>query len=104
MEALRVLVVEDEMLIGMLLGDTLGAMGYDVCAVEATETGAVGGRGRSLEPGYDDCRRAAARWKRRHGRRGNTPHWVDSARFRQWRDFDDTGTETRRNYGPKALS
>jgi two-component system, response regulator PdtaR len=41
MEVLRVLVVEDEMLIGMLLADTLGAMGYDVCAVEATETGAV---------------------------------------------------------------
>jgi two-component system, response regulator PdtaR len=41
MKALRVLVVEDEMLIGMLLADKLGAMGYDVCAVEATETGAV---------------------------------------------------------------
>src|SRR5690348_17858924 len=41
MEALRVLVVEDEMLIGMLLADTLEAMGYDVCAVEATEIGAV---------------------------------------------------------------
>jgi CheY-like chemotaxis protein len=40
-KALRVLVVEDEILIGMLLADTLGAMGYDVCAVEATETGAV---------------------------------------------------------------
>ena len=41
MKALRVLVVEDEILIGMLLADTLGAMGYDVCAVEATEIGAV---------------------------------------------------------------
>ena len=41
MKALRVLVVEDEILIGMLLADTLGAMGYDVCAVEATETAAV---------------------------------------------------------------
>jgi DNA-binding response OmpR family regulator len=41
MKALRVLVVEDEMLIGMLLADTLGAMGYEVCAVEATETGAI---------------------------------------------------------------
>jgi two-component system, response regulator PdtaR len=41
MKALRVLVVEDEILIGMLLADTLGAMGYDVCAIEATETGAV---------------------------------------------------------------
>jgi two-component system, response regulator PdtaR len=41
MKALRVLVVEDEILIGMLLADTLGAMGFDVCANEATETGAV---------------------------------------------------------------
>jgi two-component system, response regulator PdtaR len=41
MTALRVLVVEDEILIGMLLADTLGAMGYDVCAIEATEAGAV---------------------------------------------------------------
>lgn len=41
MKALRVLVVEDDMLIAMLLADMLGAMGYDVCAVEATEKGAV---------------------------------------------------------------
>jgi DNA-binding response OmpR family regulator len=41
MKALRVLVVEDEILIGMLLAETLGAMGYEVCAIEATETGAV---------------------------------------------------------------
>ncbi len=41
MKALRVLVVEDEMLIGKLLAEALGAMGYDVCAVEATERGAV---------------------------------------------------------------
>jgi DNA-binding response OmpR family regulator len=41
MKALRVLVVEDDILIGMLLADTLGAMGYEVCAIEATETGAV---------------------------------------------------------------
>jgi two-component system, response regulator PdtaR len=41
MKALRVLVVEDEVLIGMLLADALGAMGYEVCAIEATETGAV---------------------------------------------------------------
>ena len=40
-KALRVLVVEDEILIGMLLADALGAMGYEVCAIEATETGAV---------------------------------------------------------------
>ena len=41
MKALRVLVVEDDVLIGMLFADALAAMGYDVCAVEATEAGAV---------------------------------------------------------------
>jgi two-component system, response regulator PdtaR len=41
MKALRVLVVEDDVLIGMLFADALGAMGYDVCAIEATETDAV---------------------------------------------------------------
>src|SRR6185312_15828668 len=41
MKTLRVLVVEADILIGMLLADALGAMGYDVCAVEATEAGAV---------------------------------------------------------------
>lgn len=41
MKALNVLVVEDEALIGMLLADALVAMGYDVCAIVATETDAV---------------------------------------------------------------
>jgi DNA-binding response OmpR family regulator len=50
MKALRVLVVEDEILIGMLLADTLGAMGYEVCAIEATETGAVAAAAR-CKPG-----------------------------------------------------
>jgi two-component system, response regulator PdtaR len=40
-KALRVLVVEDDMMIGVLLAGTLEDMGYDVCAVEATEAGAV---------------------------------------------------------------
>jgi two-component system, response regulator PdtaR len=46
MKALRVLVVEDDVLIGLLLADVLAAMGYDVCAIEATETGAVAGAAR----------------------------------------------------------
>jgi DNA-binding response OmpR family regulator len=50
MKALRVLVVEDDILIGMLLADTLGAMGYEVCAIEATETGAVAAAAR-CKPG-----------------------------------------------------
>ncbi len=38
---LRILVVEDDALIGMLLGDMLEVMGHQVCAIEATEAGAV---------------------------------------------------------------
>ena len=41
MKALRVLVVEDDALIGMLFADALAAMGYEVCAIETTETDAV---------------------------------------------------------------
>jgi DNA-binding response OmpR family regulator len=41
MEALRVLVIEDDALIGMLLAQVLAAMGYEVCATAATEADAV---------------------------------------------------------------
>ncbi len=41
MKALRVLVAEDNAIIGMLLAEMLGEMGYDVCGVEATEADAV---------------------------------------------------------------
>jgi two-component system, response regulator PdtaR len=41
MNALRVLVVEDDALIGMLLAELLAGMGHDVCAIEATEAQAV---------------------------------------------------------------
>jgi len=41
MTALRVLVVEDDAMIGVLLGEMLEGMGYDVCAIEATEADAV---------------------------------------------------------------
>ena len=40
-ECLRILVVEDDFLIGMLLADMLEMMGHEVCATEATEAGAV---------------------------------------------------------------
>ena len=50
MKALRVLVVEDDVLIGMLFADVLAAMGHDVCAVEATETEAVAAAAR-YKPG-----------------------------------------------------
>jgi CheY-like chemotaxis protein len=38
---LRVLVVEDDAVIGVLLAEMLEGMGHDVCAVEATEVEAV---------------------------------------------------------------
>ena len=41
MAMLRVLLVEDEAIIAMLLAEVLGGMGYEVCAIEATEADAV---------------------------------------------------------------
>jgi DNA-binding response OmpR family regulator len=41
MTALRILLVEDDSLIGLLLGDMLESMGYEICAIEATEANAV---------------------------------------------------------------
>jgi CheY-like chemotaxis protein len=38
---LRIIVVEDDALIGMLLAEMLEEMGHDVCAIEETEDGAV---------------------------------------------------------------
>jgi DNA-binding response OmpR family regulator len=39
--ALRILLVEDDSMIGMFLGMTLEQMGHEVCAIETTEAGAV---------------------------------------------------------------
>ena len=36
MTTLRIMVVEDDMLIGMLLGEMLEAMGHEICAIERT--------------------------------------------------------------------
>ena len=41
MKALRVLVVEDDAMIGMLLAEMLEQMGHEVCALERTEARAV---------------------------------------------------------------
>lgn len=41
MTTLRVLVVEDDAVIGVLLAEMLQEMGHDVCAIEATEAEAV---------------------------------------------------------------
>ena len=40
---LRIIVVEDDPLIGMLMAEMLEEMGHDVCAIEETEDGAVAG-------------------------------------------------------------
>ena len=41
MTVLRVLVVEDEAMVAMILSEILEAMGHDVCGVETTEADAV---------------------------------------------------------------
>ena len=41
MKALRVLVAEDDTIVGVLLGELLKEMGHDVCAIEATEADVV---------------------------------------------------------------
>jgi two-component system, response regulator PdtaR len=48
MTALSVLVVEDDAMIGMLLAEMLGEMGYDVCAIASTEEEAVADATRCL--------------------------------------------------------
>jgi CheY-like chemotaxis protein len=41
MKTLRVLIVEDEAMIALLLGELLSEMGHEVCANETTEAGAI---------------------------------------------------------------
>jgi CheY-like chemotaxis protein len=41
MTALRVLIVEDDAIVAMLYGEVLAGMGYEVCATESDEAGAV---------------------------------------------------------------
>ena len=41
MRALRILVVDDDAMIAMLLAEMLEEMGHDVCAIEVTEAAAV---------------------------------------------------------------
>ena len=49
-EKLRILVVEDDRVIGFLLAEILTDLGYDVCGIERTENGAVDAAIR-LKPG-----------------------------------------------------
>jgi DNA-binding NtrC family response regulator len=41
MKAHRVLIVEDDALLGLYLAETLKEMGHDTCAIESSEAGAV---------------------------------------------------------------
>jgi DNA-binding response OmpR family regulator len=41
MKSLKILLIEDDSLIAVLLSDTLGEMGHEVCGVETTERGAI---------------------------------------------------------------
>jgi DNA-binding response OmpR family regulator len=41
MKSLRILIVEDEAIIGVLLAEVLAGMGHDVCGIATTETEAV---------------------------------------------------------------
>jgi CheY-like chemotaxis protein len=41
-KALRVMVVEDDAMVAMMLSEVLMAMGHEVCAIEASEAEAVG--------------------------------------------------------------
>jgi DNA-binding response OmpR family regulator len=51
MRALRILLVEDDSMIGMFLGMTLEQMGHEVCAIESTEAGAVAAADSRATPG-----------------------------------------------------
>ena len=46
MKAARVLVMEDDLMIGALLGEMLTGMGHTVCATETTEAASVAAAGR----------------------------------------------------------
>ena len=46
---LRILIVEDDFLIGMMLADMLEMMGHEVCATEATEAGAIAAAAEAMQ-------------------------------------------------------
>jgi CheY-like chemotaxis protein len=49
MKKLRVLIVEDNVMIADLLGELIGALGHEVCSIEFSESGAVAAA-RQLSP------------------------------------------------------
>ena len=49
MKKLRVMIVEDDIIIASLLGELIESLGHDVCAIESSESGAVASA-RRLKP------------------------------------------------------
>ncbi len=66
MKPLRILVVEDDALIAMVLGELLTAMGHEVCDTAATQADAVA-CGQPSQTGHDDRRWRVAAGKRHGG-------------------------------------
>jgi DNA-binding NtrC family response regulator len=46
MKPLRILLAEDGAMIGLLLAEIIAGMGHEVCAIETTEAGLIGGAAR----------------------------------------------------------
>ena len=85
MKPLRVLLVEDEMLIAMLFTQVLEEMAT-MSAPPRVQS--FRSRRRSpMPPGHDHCRCEAAGGKRRLGHGENPPYGARAARVRQWRCF-----------------
>src|SRR5437764_14937680 len=72
MKALRVLVIEDDALIAILLAELLASVGHDVCAAAATAAEAVNAATRyAPDLMIVDVRLGPGKWRFRS--RGNTP-------------------------------
>lgn len=105
--SLRVLVIEDEVVIGMLLARVLAGMGHEVISVEGTEEGAVSAAAR-VRPGLilvDERLRAGSG----HGaierilRDGFIPHiWMSGNRDRHT-DMTAGVAELRKPFTEQAL-
>jgi DNA-binding response OmpR family regulator len=83
MKALRVLIVEDDALIGILLAEMLAEMGHVVCAIETTDADAVTAAVR-CRPDLIIADVQLGDGSGVSRRRGNRPHQAGPARVRQW--------------------
>lgn len=95
MKALRVLVIEDGAVVGTLLAELLAGMGYDVCALAATEADAVIAATRH-GPDLMIVDRGFGPRKRRFRRRRDTAHRADRAPVHQRRPTKGSGAQAWR--------